>query len=106
MWEKHIVVFINIYVARAISEYLVITKTLNLSKEKWILVYLDQYLPIQKQGPYGTTVSIPHKMKGKCCCSYSYLWECSHFLLFMINKTLNPSHQKKEIGVSGTLFLY
>ena len=40
---------IHIYGARAILYNFVITKTINMSNNKWKLVYLDQYSPWKKQ---------------------------------------------------------
>ena len=47
---ENIVVSIHIYGARAISYYFVFPKTLNLSHEKWKLVYLDQCKHIKMKG--------------------------------------------------------
>ena len=51
IWVENIVAMIHIYGARAISYYSVTIKTLNLRHEEWKLVKLDQYKPINIQGP-------------------------------------------------------
>ena len=44
------------------SNFFVITKTLNLSHEKWKLVYLEKYEHRKNQILYGTMISILHEM--------------------------------------------
>ena len=44
------------------SNFFVITKTLNLSHEKWKLVYLEKYEHRKNQTLYGTMISILHEM--------------------------------------------
>ena len=103
-WEKHIVVTIHIYVARAISEYWVITKTLNFINEKWRMVELDQYSPKTNQPPYRKTVSIPYNMGEKCSCNYSYLFSWSHFLPCCYYKDIEYESDDIGIGVSEPVF--
>ena len=47
IWEINIVAILYIYGAIAISYHFIITKTQNLSHEKWKLMYLEIYSPIQ-----------------------------------------------------------
>ena len=44
-WENNIAIILHIYEARDILYYFTITKTINLSNEKWKILQFGQYPP-------------------------------------------------------------
>ena len=73
-WHKNIVDILHCFGLEPFFWYYVFTKTLNLIRVKYILTYLNQYLPVKISRIYGTTISILYKTGEKYYGNYSYLW--------------------------------
>ena len=73
-------------------------KELNLSNEKWKLVYLDQYSPIKISKPLWNNDIHTPQYRRKILLQLFIFMELKPFpYYFMITKTLNSSHKKWKL---------
>ena len=102
--QKKNVLILNISGARAIFYYFVFTKTLNMSNQKWKLVYLEKYPPIAR--PRVTQEKTKGSMRQGCPSSTRreknvvilYLYGAREILYyFVFTKTHNLSNHKCKL---------
>ena len=84
--------------------YLVITKTPNMSHEIYKPLYHNQYSTITRyQSLYGTTISIPHKMRKNIVVILPIYGALAISLLFCDHQDTEYESQDMENGVAGPI---
>ena len=89
---------INIYGARVVSHYFMITKTPNLSNVKLKLVCLDQYSPIKIYKLYGTKIYTLHNMGAKNIALLIHIYGAKA-IFFLFCDHQDTEYESREIEI-------